>query len=403
MRRHAKGLALGFLFAGILSATALTASGQAKPAPAASAPSTSSSAALGETKIEVKEKVQFEQGKAVIRPESDALLKDIGDIIKKSPYLKKVSIEGHASGEGDAAKNKQLSEDRAKAVMNHLIKKEGIDAARLVAKGWGSEKPLAADDSEANREKNRRVEFVIVEQNLAERKAAEAKAPVAVAGGPAVPIPDKPAMDGATYAVRLRDLEARVDELKDQIRRSHTRLALLSDTILSGGAAGSRAEVIFKNEMSSAFRLTRALVIIDGAVQYNRQDDTGALADQKEIPIFNGSIPPGDHTVQMKINLRGNGYGVFTYLRGYNFEVTSAHSFTAVEGKQLQVIATALEKGGVTTPLEQRPQVQWEEKIGGIGGGTPSQPASGGAPVVKTNTNTAPGSAGGSISVGGGK
>ena len=41
-------------------------------------------------------------------------------------------------------------------------------------------------------------------------------------------------MDGATYSVRLRDLEARVDELKDQIRRSHTRLALLSDTILSG-------------------------------------------------------------------------------------------------------------------------------------------------------------------------
>ena len=119
---------------------------------------------------------------------------------------------------------------------------------------------------------------------------------VPVAGGPAVPIPEKGAMDGATYSVRLRDLEARVDELKDQIRRSHTRLALLSDTILSGGAAGSRAEVLFKNEMSSAFRLTRALFVVDGAVQYNRADDTGALADQKEIPIFSGSIPPGDHT-----------------------------------------------------------------------------------------------------------
>ncbi len=77
-----------------------------------------------------------------------------------------------------------------------------------------------------------------------------------VGSGPAVPIPDKPQMDGATYSVRLRDLEQRVDELKDQIRRSHTRLALLSDTIISGGAAGSRAEVVFKNEMSSAFRLT---------------------------------------------------------------------------------------------------------------------------------------------------
>jgi hypothetical protein len=76
-------------------------------------------------------------------------------------------------------------------------------------------------------------------------------------------------MDGATYAVRLRDLEGRVDELKDQIRRSHTRLALLSDTILSGGASGSRAEIGLDNEMSSAFRLIRALVVVDGAVQYN--------------------------------------------------------------------------------------------------------------------------------------
>ena len=157
--------------------------------------------------------------------------------------------------------------------------------------------------------------------------AAAASTPAV--GGPAVPIPEKGAMDGATYGVRLRDLEARVDELKDQIRRSHTRLALLSDTILSGGASGSRAEVLFKNEMSSAFRLTRALFIVDGAIQYNRADDTGALADQKDIPIFSGSIPPGDHTVQVALNFQGNGYGVFTYLRGYKFDVKSAHSFTS--------------------------------------------------------------------------
>jgi hypothetical protein len=181
-------------------------------------------------------------------------------------------------------------------------------------------------------------------------------------------------MDGATYAVRLRELEARVDELKDQIRRSHTRLALLSDTILSGGAAGSRAEISLNNEMSSAFRLIRALVVVDGAVQYNRSDDTGALADQKEVPIFSGSVPPGDHTVQVLLNFQGNGYGVFTYLRGYKFEVKSSHSFTAVEGKTLTLTATALEKGGVTTPLEQRPGIEWHEKVQTMGGG--------GAPVA---------------------
>jgi hypothetical protein len=219
-----------------------------------------------------------------------------------------------------------------------------------------------------------------------------------------VPIPEKPAVDGATYTVRLRDLEQRVDELKDQIRRSHTRLALLSDTILSGGAAGSRAEILFRNEMSSAFRLIKAIFVVDGAVQYNRQDDTGALADQKEVPIFSGSMPPGDHTVQVVLNFQGNGYGVFTYLRGYKFEVKSAHSFTAVEGKTLALTATALEKGGVTTPLEQRPTIEWGEKVGALGpGGAGSTQPSSSSPGVKTEGSTGPGSASGSIQIGGGK
>ena len=178
-------------------------------------------------------------------------------------------------------------------------------------------------------------------------------------------------MNGATYAVRLRDLEQQVDELKDKVRRSHTRLALLSDTILGGGAAGSRSEVDFKNEMSSAFLLIRALIVIDGQAQYNRQDDSGALADQKEIPIFSGSMPPGDHTIQIALTFQGNGYGVFSYLRGYKFDVKSSHAFTAIEGKSLTITATAFEKGGVTTPLEQRPTIEWQEKLQAFTAGAP--------------------------------
>lgn len=150
--------------------------------------------------------------------------------------------------------------------------------------------------------------------------------------------------------------------------------------------------------MSSAFRLTRALIVVDGAIQYNRQDDTGALADQKEIPVFNGSLPPGDHTVQIILNFQGNGYGVFTYLRGYRFEHKSAHSFTAVEGKTLQLTAVALEKGGVTTPLEQRPAIEWHEKVNALG------PSGSGAPApASVQGQAGGGSASGSISIGGGK
>jgi hypothetical protein len=209
-------------------------------------------------------------------------------------------------------------------------------------------------------------------------------------------------MDGATYAVRLRDLEQRIDELKEQIRRSHTRLSLLTDTILSGGLAGSRTEVQFQNDMSSAFKLVHALFVIDGAVQYNKSDDSGALAEQKEIPIFSGSIPPGDHSVNILLQFQGSGYGVFSYLKGYSFEARSSHSFTAVEGKTLTLQIIAYEKGGVTTPLEERPAVRFNEKIaagvsgqgGGGGGGKP--------PAVSAtgNTATSPGTVSTGISVG---
>lgn len=205
--------------------------------------------------------------------------------------------------------------------------------------------------------------------------APAAAAPVAGLAPSAAPVAGSQ-MDGATYAVRLRELEQRIDDLKEQIRRSHTRLSLLSDTILSGGGAGSRAAIKFSNELSSAFKVTRLLVVLDGAVQYNKTDLTGGLSEQAEIPIFNGSIPPGDHTVQLLANLQGNGYGVFSYLRGYRFEVKSSHSFTAVEGKTITVQAVGYEKGGVTTPLEERPAIRYVEKLqAGLADGSPA-PAS---------------------------
>jgi hypothetical protein len=205
--------------------------------------------------------------------------------------------------------------------------------------------------------------------------------PAAVAGeAPPAAKPAPDAVDGGTYAVRLRDLEARVDELKEQIRRSHTRLSLLSDTILSGGVGGARAEIMFKNDLSGAFRLSRALFVLDGAVQYNKQDDSGALAAQEEIPIFKGSITPGDHTLQVLVRLRGHGYGVFSYLRGYQFEVKSTHSFSVTEGKEVALDVIAWEKGGVTTPLEQRPAVRYLERLRdvAIGSGAASEDDSGG-------------------------
>ncbi|MEO8150561.1 MAG: OmpA family protein [Bacteroidia bacterium] len=102
--------------------------------------------------------INFETGKADIKPESQNIIDQITEMLKANPTLK-ISINGHTDNVGTPASNQTLSESRAKSVMNALIAK-GIDKSRLSAKGWGQTKPVADNDTEDGKAKNRRVEIV---------------------------------------------------------------------------------------------------------------------------------------------------------------------------------------------------------------------------------------------------
>jgi outer membrane protein OmpA-like peptidoglycan-associated protein len=128
-----------------------------------------------DNKIVINEKIQFEYDKATIMPVSFSLLNEVASVIKKNSHIKKIQIEGHASSEGEAAHNLRLSEDRARSVMRYLVD-QGIPKDHLVAKGFGVERPIADNGTPEGREKNRRVEFNILEQDITQRKVEIDKA-----------------------------------------------------------------------------------------------------------------------------------------------------------------------------------------------------------------------------------
>ncbi|MDP3236610.1 MAG: Ig-like domain-containing protein [Myxococcales bacterium] len=116
---------------------------------------------IAKDRIIIREKVNFATGKSVILPKSFPLLAQVSQILKDHPEVERVSIEGHTDGRGARAMNLKLSEARAESVRQWLIK-NGIDAARITAKGFGPDKPIGSNDTDAGREQNRRVEFLIV-------------------------------------------------------------------------------------------------------------------------------------------------------------------------------------------------------------------------------------------------
>jgi len=168
-------------------------------------------------------------------------------------------------------------------------------------------------------------------------------------------------LDAGTYAVRLVDLEQRINELKEQVFRSKARLALLAETILQGVVGGSQNLVVLENGMADTFELMGASFSLDGAPIFYRADESGEFGKLPEIDIYNGAIVPGEHTLGVTLELRGRGYGVFSYLQGYHFTLTSSHPFTAPEGKAIKVRVVAYERGGPMTPINERPNVRFEE------------------------------------------
>ncbi|HZS41778.1 MAG TPA: dihydrolipoamide acetyltransferase [Polyangia bacterium] len=186
-------------------------------------------------------------------------------------------------------------------------------------------------------------------------------------GAPAAPAEPPtttaPAPSATSYAFKLHDLERRVNELKEQIFRSKARLNLLKETVLHGVIAGSRAVIVHRNEMGSMYQPIRYVYALDGAEIYAKSDDSGKLGEQKEIEIFNGSLVPGNHTLSVQMVYQGNG-AIFTYLKGYKFTARSSHTFTAGEGKQLQLKVVGFEKGNpVTTDPKDRPAVDFRENV----------------------------------------
>jgi MYXO-CTERM domain-containing protein len=130
---------------------------------------------LAGDKLEILEKVFFQNNRAVIQRRSFALLRNVAQVMMYHPEIKHVEVEGHSDDRGDDDYNLKLSQQRAEAVVQFLLK-EGVERERLSAVGYGEARPIDTNTTAAGRAANRRVEFRIVDDGAgAESDAPEAE------------------------------------------------------------------------------------------------------------------------------------------------------------------------------------------------------------------------------------
>jgi outer membrane protein OmpA-like peptidoglycan-associated protein len=123
---------------------------------------------VADDQIVLLEQVEFDLGKATIRAQSNRLLGTIVQVLTEHPEVTKVEVQGHTDNRGAADENMKLSQRRAEAVRDALVKR-GVAPERLTAAGYGSNKPIMSNLTTIGRQKNRRVELRILEKTAKKR------------------------------------------------------------------------------------------------------------------------------------------------------------------------------------------------------------------------------------------
>ena len=134
----------------------------AEPAPPVAAPATLDDVHVTQTDrglVLTLEDATFDSDRAIIRPAARQGLDVLARFLHENPG-RRVQIEAFTDAEGSSVYNLELSQDRADAVALAMIGR-GVDAARVRAIGWGERYPVAVSDSDANRQRNRRVEIIV--------------------------------------------------------------------------------------------------------------------------------------------------------------------------------------------------------------------------------------------------
>lgn len=174
--------------------------------------------------------------------------------------------------------------------------------------------------------------------------------------------PEQPkTTEAPSYGRELRSVEEDVNNLKERVFRSKATLALLKELVVEGANAGSKVAIWHLNQLGKAYRMESIQYFLDGKNVFTKVDPGGELAAVKEMKVHEQAIPPGTHNLQVKMTLRGAGYGVFSYLKTYQFRVQSSFSFE-LEDARLKVIRVIADNRGGTRKFVDRPVVRYEER-----------------------------------------
>ncbi len=156
----------------------------------------------------------------------------------------------------------------------------------------------------------------------------------------------------------LQQLEEKINQLRNQILDTKSKIMELGDRISQGFISGTKLKLVFTNGMGGTFVPVKVVIKLDGYPIYQGGDEK-KLEDADKMQVFSASILPENHRLDVDLIVRGKGYGIFTYMEAVKLEVSATYYFSAPRGKTLTINVIAADKGSIYQ-LKDRPTIKFE-------------------------------------------
>lgn len=166
----------------------------------------------------------------------------------------------------------------------------------------------------------------------------------------------------------LRTAEEQVHALKEQVFRSKATLQLLRELAVQGASAGGQLRVRHLTELPRAYRVASIDYYLDGKSVFSWSEAAGGAPLPRTFVVREAQAAPGQHNVQLSVQLRGDGGGVFGYVDAYTSKVESSSSFDVAGGEVTEIsvrLTTKAARGAERKRgqgFSERPGVVYEER-----------------------------------------
>lgn len=172
-----------------------------------------------------------------------------------------------------------------------------------------------------------------------------------------VALPDAGMSSDREFRQNLKDLEGRIESLKERVIETKSRLLNYSQKVAKGFAAGTQVALQLQNELGSDFLVEKISFFLDGHQVYLKEFD---LEDKViELDVYRGSVLPGRHRIDVELIVRGD-EGVFDFGHDARLKLESGEYFNANEGKVLQIGLVMFDRGGAFKKIDSRPGMRFD-------------------------------------------